>query len=483
MIKKHSFTIGYMIGFFTLYSLFILTASAQAKDANPNDPALFFTPLKQDLQHLHPWGPGHGPQRLHSKKPDVHDTVSGYTPARRCLTCHEGQQNNLHYARTQLICRDCHISKPIAGIRNPNAAIYAPHRYEQVCAKCHEGAGPGMGSYVIHERPPWSQASQESFPALYWSTWVMLFLAGSVFALFLPYIAAWWWREIKQRKAAQTQPPTPITKGPHMARFSPFERGLHTLLVICFMLLSITGVAWMYVETDLGNLLNGPLGGYQNAVQIHRLFGLLLMATFVIHIIHLLKGIKQSNAQSLSGPDSLVWSWQDFRAFYHHLKWVVGLAPHPVFDRWTWWQKFDYWAVWWGLVIVGSTGMMLFDTVLTAQLLPGWTMNVARWIHKIEAILAMGHIFVVHFFIESYRPHAFPLKDHIFHGATSLEHLKHEHPQWVERLEAQGDLKEHYMAQPPRMVQIAFFGFAISMVLLGLFLLFAMLFYAIDLSI
>ena len=62
----------------------------------------------------------------------------------------------------------------------------------------------------------------------------------------------------------------------------------------------------------------------------------------------------------------------------------------------------------------------MFDSVLTTSVLPGWMMNVARWVHKIE-VAAMAHIFVVHFFIESYRPSAFPLNAHIFHGAAELQ--------------------------------------------------------------
>jgi cytochrome b subunit of formate dehydrogenase len=177
-----------------------------------------------------------------------------------------------------------------------------------------------------------------------------------------------------------------------------------------------------------------------------------------------------------------VWTWNDFKAVNQHIAWLFGRREHPVFDRWSWWQKFDYWAVWWGLVIVGSTGLLMFDSVLTSSILPSWTMNVARWVHKIEAVLAMGHIFIVHFFIESYRPSAFPLNAHIFHGATELQALEQEHPAWLKRMRAKGKLEERIISQPPRAVQIAFFGFGLAMVALGVFLLLGMLIFAVDLS-
>lgn len=100
-----------------------------------------------------------------------------------------------------------------------------------------------------------------------------------------------------------------------------------------------------------------------------------------------------------------------------------------------------------------------------------------------EAILAMGHIFIVHFFIESYRPRAFPLNDHIFHGAAPLDEMAHEHPAWIARLRETNTLEDHMASQPPRWVQAGFFGFGIAMIALGLALLAAMIIYAAELSV
>ncbi|MCG7899629.1 MAG: cytochrome b/b6 domain-containing protein [Candidatus Thiodiazotropha weberae] len=465
-----------------LMALFSHTASANSGFEDPNDPSLFVPADKQHSSWLESIGPGQGPVRRNSVKADAHENVKSFYHARYCLSCHEGQQKNLHYARTELVCRDCHISKPVAGINNPNAAAYAEHRYEKVCAKCHENAGPGMGSYLIHEKPPWSSQTREGFPALYWSTMAILALAFGVFLFFMPYTSVWAWREIRQHwkqrgKTTQADGQTLLIE-----RFSPGERWLHTTLIVCFMLLSLTGVAWMTIETEFGKLLALPFAGAEGTVWIHRLFGLLLLGIFSAHIIYLIRSAVIGKPGFLRGPDSLVWSWNDFKAIHQHMAWLFGRREHPVFDRWSWWQKFDYWAVWWGLVIVGTTGLVMFDSVLTTSVLPGWMMNVARWIHKVEAILAMAHIFVVHFFIESYRPSAFPLNAHIFHGAAELQALEQEHPAWIERMQNEGNLQQRVITQPPRAVQIAFFGFGLSMVALGLLLLLGMLLFAVELS-
>ncbi|MES9888246.1 MAG: hypothetical protein ABW140_15680, partial [Candidatus Sedimenticola sp. 6PFRAG1] len=109
---------------------FFSSASAQKGFEDPNDPDLFIPSDKSSRNWLEAIGPGQGPVRRNSTKADVHEDVESFYHARYCLSCHEGQQNNLHYARTELICRDCHISKPVAGIHNPNAAGYEKHRHE-----------------------------------------------------------------------------------------------------------------------------------------------------------------------------------------------------------------------------------------------------------------------------------------------------------------------------------------------------------------
>lgn len=485
LLTSRRFNPVFLIGLtYVLCQALFFSGSVMAERGyeDPNDPGLFVPSRQSTSSWLDAIGPGQGPVRRNSTKADVHENVESFYHARYCLSCHEGQQNNLHYARTSLACRDCHISKPVAGINNPNAAAYAEHRHEKVCAKCHHGAGPGMGSYVIHEKRPWSQYSRKDFPALYWSTMLMLALAGSVFVFFMPYTTLWAWREIKQHLQTRRGERKVTERTLLVERFSRGERWMHTILIVCFMALSVTGVAWMYIETGLGKVLAWPFGGGEGAVWVHRLFGLILMTVFIAHIAYLLRTTLAGKRGPLSGPDSLVWTWSDFKAVHQHMAWLFGRREHPVFDRWSWWQKFDYWAVWWGLVIVGSTGLVMFDSVLTTSVLPGWMMNVARWVHKVEAILAMTHIFIVHFFIESYRPSAFPLNAHIFHGAAELKALEQEHPAWIERMRAEGKFEERIISQPPRAVQIAFFGFGLAMVALGLLLLLGMLIFAADLS-
>jgi len=257
-----------------------------------------------------------------------------------------------------------------------------------------------------------------------------------------------------------------------LKRFPPVHRLWHLGLLVVFMILSVTGIAWMYFETPWGRGLAEQFGGFTGTLEIHRIAGLVMLAGFVLHIVYMLFLIDWKKlSQSLMGPDSLVFQWVDIKGFFAHLGWVFGLKKYPHFDRWSWWEKFDYWAVWWGLIIVGVTGLMLYNPVLTSDFMPGWLLNVALWVHRIEAVLAMGHIFTIHFTVEHWRPSAFPYNASMFDGLVDLEEARHEHPAWVERLEREGRLQEALVPPPPVPLRILYFVFGYAIILLGLFLL------------
>lgn len=255
-------------------------------------------------------------------------------------------------------------------------------------------------------------------------------------------------------------------------RFTSVQRLFHLSLIVLFMLLSVTGIGVMFSGTIWGDGLNALFGGYQGSLQFHRITGLLMLAGFAAHIVYLVALIDWRNwRRSIFGPDSLVWLWRDTTDFVKHLGWVFGLCRAPRFERWSWWEKFDYWAVWWGLIIVGITGLMLYDPLLSSEYLPGWMFNVALWVHRIEAILAMGHIFTVHFFVEHFRPHNFPFSATMFDGGMTREMIAEEHPEWLERMEREGRIQQQQMDAIPVPLRIVYFGFGYLMIGFGIYLL------------
>ena len=90
------------------------------------------------------------------------------------------------------------------------------------------------------------------------------------------------------------------------------------------------------------------------------------------------------------------------------IRWFFGLGPRPSYGRYTYWEKFDYFAVLWGIIIIGGTGLVLWFPEIFTRILPGWSVNVATIIHSDEALLAVGFIFTIHFFNTHFRPDKFP---------------------------------------------------------------------------
>ena len=257
-----------------------------------------------------------------------------------------------------------------------------------------------------------------------------------------------------------------------LKRFTLMQRFWHLGLILTFMLLSVTGIAWMYYETAWGRGLASWFGDYRDVIEVHRITGLILLGGLALHILYLLYLIDWKNfPRSLLGPNTLVFQLSDVKTFLKQLGWIFGLNEMPRYDRWSWWEKFDYWAVWWGLMIVGITGLMMYDPVLTSDYMPGWMLNMALWVHRIEAVLAMGHIFLVHFTVEHWRPSSFPFNAAMFDGTLNLEEARHEHPEWVARLEKDGTLDNSLVAPPPIPLRILYFVFGYSIILLGFFLL------------
>ena len=132
----------------------------------------------------------------------------------------------------------------------------------------------------------------------------------------------------------------------------------------------------------------------------------------------------------ITGEETLVPRKQDVMEFLQNFKWFMGIGPRPKFGRWTYWEKFDYLAVFWGMPVIGLSGLLLwFPAFFTNMLgIPGWLINVATIVHSDEALLAAGFIFTVHFFNTHFRPQTFPIDTVIFTGSVPLEELKEERP-------------------------------------------------------
>ena len=104
--------------------------------------------------------------------------------------------------------------------------------------------------------------------------------------------------------------------------------------------------------------------------------------------------------------------------------WFIGLGPRPTFERWAYWEKFDFWAVWADVVMIGTTGLIIWFPNLFCSSLPGAVLNIAKVIHSTQALLATGFLFAVHFFNAHLRAEKFPAEMSVLTGLVGEEEMQ-----------------------------------------------------------
>jgi cytochrome b subunit of formate dehydrogenase len=265
----------------------------------------------------------------------------------------------------------------------------------------------------------------------------------------------------------------------HIVRFDRKTRLLHVVVMVTFLGLAATGMPLLFSEAPWARVLAMLFGGFHGAGLVHRVFGAALLAGVVFHVADVSwRAFVRGEKGLFWGPDSMVPQPRDFADFYGQMKWFVGLGPQPKFERFAYWEKFDYWAVMWGTAIMGAAGLILWFPVLASRILPGWMFNVALFVHGAEAALAIGFIFVVHFFNGHLRPGKFPMDLVIFTGSLTADELRHERAGEFERLRRTGAIETQSAPAPgPALVRRARIAGAAGL-MLGLALV-ALILYAV----
>lgn len=262
---------------------------------------------------------------------------------------------------------------------------------------------------------------------------------------------------------------TPPTR---IKRFTIIDRAFHLFLMLTFLVQAATGFSRLYFVTPWGKQLNALFGGYETSLLIHQWVGILMMVGFILHTLYLLGRLDWRDlSKSLFGPDSLIPTHHDLIHLVQRIRWFFGLGPSPRLGRWTYWEKFDYWAVYWGMPLLALTGLMMMYPIWTSRWMPGWILNVTALLHRAEAILAVAYIFIVHFFVGHLRPSSFPMNEAMFAGSVPLEEAMEEKPGWIEGLKNEGKLELASADPPAGWYRALYFVFGYAALGFGVYLL------------
>jgi len=258
----------------------------------------------------------------------------------------------------------------------------------------------------------------------------------------------------------------------YYARFSLSQRYLHGVILVTFLGLSATGLPLRFAKAAWALAFANAVGGFGTILFFHKVCAVALTAAFVIHVAKIAYRVVFKKEYGLVwGPDSMVPRLKDIQDFFGNLKWFLWLGPKPKIDRYAYWGKVDYWAVFWGMGIIGLSGYAMWFAPFFARIIPGSWLNIALLIHGEEALLAVSFIFAIHFFNEHLRPDNFPMDLTIFTGRHSEEEFKLRHPEEYARLEASGELESLRREAPARSFESLARVLGVAAVLIGFVLL------------
>jgi cytochrome b subunit of formate dehydrogenase len=379
----------------------------------------------------------------------------------QCGQCHEavastyfdtyhGKVSQLGYTKTAK-CYDCHGAHDVLKVADPRSHLSRANVVE-TCQKCHPGATRRFAGYLTHA----THHDPAKYPWLFWAFWGMTALLVGTFAVAGAHTLLWLPRALKMRREFGRHPGSE-TGQPEYERFSRLNRVLHISMIVSFITLAATGMSLKFSYTGWAVVVSRLLGGFETAGYIHRASAILMVAIFVTHIVDLVNR-KRRNGQTwrglLFGANTMLPTRKDLGDLIGSIKWFLGKGERPKYGRWTYWEKFDYMAVFWGIAVIGSTGLMLWFPNVFTRVLPGAVLNVATIIHSDEALLATGFIFTIHFFNTHLRPEKFPMDVVVFTGRIPVEELERDKPEEYKALVMSGELEQKLVpAYPPIVIR------------------------------
>jgi cytochrome b subunit of formate dehydrogenase len=232
-------------------------------------------------------------------------------------------------------------------------------------------------------------------------------------------------------------------------RFTRAQRYMHAVLFTTFLGLAGTGLPLRFSQSIWARRLASGVGGFGAILFFHKLCAIVLTIAFAIHVKEIFsRGLMNREKGIFWGATSMVGNWKDVKDIFAHFRWFIGLGPRPTFERYAYWEKFDYWAVFWGMIVIGFSGYAMWFAPFFAHFLPGWALNAVLVIHSEEGLLAILFIFSIHFVNTHLRPGSFPMDMVIFTGVESEEEFKAKRSVEYQRLARQGKLEARIGEKP-----------------------------------
>jgi len=435
------------------------TAHANSPEMCGNCHLLLLNEWKDHSAHGLAWQEGEeGPVCVDCHKShtiaDPTTAASRMASADNCGGCHEEYlttfRDSFHGKADDLgmsggaTCADCHTPHRNLAADHPESSVHADNVLA-TCGNCHEGVTVSFATFDPHNDP----SNPDDIFAVY-VVWVfMTGLLIGVFAFFGVHDLLWLQRSLIGVLRGEFKEENFGASGQYIRRFRRANMRMHIVVITTFMLLALTGLPLKFHDAGWAQQLVNVLGGVDSTRFLHRVAAIGTFGYFIVHLwdVFIRWAIRRERGM-FWGPNSMIPQPKDFSDFFANIRYFFYMGERPPGDRWTYFEKFDYLAVFWGVAIIGLSGLILWLPDFFTSFLPGWTLNAAYVIHSDEALLATGFIFVFHFFHTHLRPESFPMDLVIFTGKIPLERFKAERPLEYQRLLANNELDDYLVDAP-----------------------------------
>ncbi len=399
----------------------------------------------------------------HGTQHDITDTKLNETKfavVNRCGACHQkliktyfatyhGKAAKLGSDRVAK-CVNCHGFHDLLSPSNPASTLHG-NNIQKTCQECHPKANKSFTGFLPHA----DHLDGKKYPQLFYPFWLMTLLLVFTISAFGVHALLWLSRSLIERFRTQQNEEKSIVfdkkDEKHVKRFNVSHTVLHVMIIVSFLTLAITGMSLKFPDNPLFAGVTHLVGGPHVMGTLHRIGAWITFIYFAVHLFQLVVlFIKRKITVKglLKEEYSLIPLPRDLKELKDNFLYFIGKGPKPEFGRWTYWEKFDYMAVFWGVTIIGITGLTLAYPEIATWFLPGWALNVATIIHSDEALLATGFIFSMHFFHSHMRPENFPMDTVIFTQRLPLARFKEERPREYQKLVKDGEL-DKYLVDPP----------------------------------
>ena len=369
-----------------------------------------------------------------------------------CGVCHKelyrtyretyhGQVQQLGGARVAR-CSDCHGTHNIRRLNDPKSLLSAANR-AATCSRCHKEiqtmSASGRQNFVAYQ-PHADFRDGSRYHALFLIWRFTLIIGAVLLASWGLHWLGWINRELRKKSALPGEGPVSA-----ILRFKELHCWTHLLATACFLGLILTGLPLKFSRQPWVVSSMVIFGGPDGAALLHRVFAVVLIGIGLFHAIYvlILRGDRTLPLRKrITGPDSLLPTGKDMRQLKEMFLWFAGRGIRPELDRWSYWEKFDYWAVVISVCAIAFSGTLLWFPTFFARFISGYWFNIAMVVHSFAGLLAIGCTLMIHLFNTSLRKAGFPVNTVMLTGQLSESELQEERSAHYARLTEKGTLDQ-----------------------------------------